>query len=101
MILLFLVQAAVAQPPARDTAVRDYMHCIRKTAIRLEPSGDSPQDIGKAATAFCMKAEEPLFRAHPNDASTLRETAIYYGAAQAVAARLCRKTKDCELNSVP
>lgn len=100
MLILFALAVAAA-PPDRDTATQSYMYCVRKMARRLEPSGDAPDDIGKAATAFCRRLEEPLFIATPSEANTLRETAIYYGAAQAVAARLCRKTKDCELNTVP
>ncbi len=99
MILLALA-LALAAPPDRDAQTRAYMNCVRTTAQRLEPSGDAPQEVARAATAFCQDFETPLFTAQPSTSMQLRETAIYYGAAQVVAARLCRKTKDCELNRI-
>jgi xanthine/CO dehydrogenase XdhC/CoxF family maturation factor len=90
-----------------DEAIRTYMLCVRRMALRLEPSGDPPEAVAAAATAQCMEAGLPAMnyviqaRERGISPAKLGDDARYYGAAQAVTARLCRKTGDCALNHVP
>ena len=92
---------AGAASPEQDAAVRDYMYCVRNNAGRLEPSGDAPNDIAKASVFLCQSEELAAFAPSPDSAKQLRETAIFYGASQAVIARLCRKIGDCVLAPLP
>ena len=90
-----------------DDLTKTYMLCVRRAAIQLEPSGDSPEDIGRAATWACANEEVAAVNAslkiqRPGYGPTdLRGSGIYVGAAQAVGARLCRQTKDCSYGHVP
>jgi hypothetical protein len=83
-MVFLLAVAIVAAPADRNAQTIAYMHCVRRMARRLEPSGDAPEDVAKAATVYCQKFEAPLFASNADDAKILRETAIYYGAAEAV-----------------
>jgi hypothetical protein len=86
---------------------KTYMLCVRRAAIQLEPSGDSPEDIGRAATWACANEEVAAVNAslqvqRPGYGPTdLRGSGLYVGAAQAVGARRCRKTKNCTYAHVP
>ena len=91
--------APVASSQSADV-VTAYMHCVRRNAERLEPAGDSPEDIARAAIFLCQSKEAAAFAASPSSAEELRAAAIFFGAGQAVVARLCRKTKDCGLAPV-
>lgn len=90
-----------------DSLVRDYLLCARRAAIRLEPAGDAPEDIARAATWVCANEEIAAVNAAlkvPRQGmgpSDLRGAAVYAAGAQAVGARLCRKTKDCAYAHVP
>ena len=99
LALVLLVQTAAAQTP--DDVVRTYMLCVRRNAELLEPSGDPPQDVARAAAFLCMREETAAFNAgyRPNAGprSSLRETALLYGAAQATVARACRVAQRCGL----
>jgi hypothetical protein len=103
ILSIILLLAIVPMTPAlaasteQDAVVQAYMLCVRKNAERLEPSGDSPQDIAKASIFLCSNEELAAFAPDPSSATQLRETAIFYGTGQAVVARLCRKAKDCGL----
>ncbi|MDX0426883.1 hypothetical protein [Sinorhizobium medicae] len=83
--------------------VRAFMHCVRGMAERLEPSDDTPSEVASAAIFMCSEEEVTAANAVLNDGESgitpnkLRETAEFYGAAQATIARLCRKTQDCGL----
>ena len=113
LALLFVWRCSLALPAhaadaaSAEDAVRDYMLCARRMAVRLEPSGETAEAIGRAATAYCSAegaaAANYAFQ-HPERGLTpvkLGDDARYFAEAQAVAARLCRKTGDCGLNSVP
>ena len=99
--------ALMAAAPS-DDVVKDYMLCVRRMAVRLEPSGESPTDIADAAKTFCPTARTAGLNSGRdlkggNGASTdeMERAASFYARAQVVAARLCRRTKDCALNHVP
>ena len=101
--LALTMQVAAAQTP--DDATRAYMLCVRRTAELLEPSGDPPQDVARAAVALCQREETIAFNAHggadTGALSSLRDTAIFYGAAQSTAARACRIAQRCGLAPLP
>lgn len=99
--------ALMAATPT-DDVVKDYMLCVRRMAVRLEPSGESPTDIADAAKAFCSTARTAALNSRRDlkggaGASTdeMESAASFYARAQVVAARLCRRTKDCALDHVP
>lgn len=101
---MFVAATLALAPAALDhtgTLTREYMLCVRTKAIRLEPSGDSPEDVAKAAVFACQREEATVFAVLPREATQLRDTAIFYGTGQAVAARLCRKTHDCSVATLP
>ena len=91
----------ISSASAEQNAGYDYMICVRTAAERLVPSGDAPQDVARAAVYLCSVEELAAFNLDPAKASQLRETALFYGAAQAVAARLCRLARDCGLAPLP
>ena len=97
--MLSLLVALAA--PAPDTDVRAFMLCARQAAVRLEPSEDAPEDVAAAAVFSCQQLEAKLLSDNPERAGDYRRTALFYARAQAVAARLCRKTKDCSVASLP
>ncbi len=101
IIAVAITAPAFAASHDKDSIVRAYMLCVRTTAERLEPSGDAPEDIAKASIFVCQSEEAKAFSADPAGAENLRDTAIFYGAGQAVIARLCRKTGDCGVAPVP
>ncbi|THK35663.1 hypothetical protein EHS39_23875 [Ensifer sp. MPMI2T] len=106
-ILAVLLMAFGKSPAAAgddtDEKVREFMHCVRGMAERLEPSDDAPTDVAMAAVFMCSDKEIAAANAVLNDRDSgitptkLRETAEFYGAAQTTIARLCRKTRDCGL----
>jgi hypothetical protein len=106
---LGLPSMAQAQEAGRERVnalVYDFMICVRRTAERLEPSGDAPKDVAEAAVFLCLPKETAAANAaiQAGDMQmmgSLRGTATFYGAGQVVAARLCRKTKDCGLAPLP
>ncbi len=99
--MILALALALATSQTDDDSVRDYMLCVRRAAVRLEPSEASPEDVAKAAVFSCQTAEARAFNMHLAQANQLRETAIFYGVGQAVAARLCRRTRDCDVVPLP
>ena len=93
--MLVLIALALSATPAEDQIVRNYMLCVRHAAVRLEPSEAPPEDVAKAAVFSCQAEETPALNIDVSQAMHLRETALFYGVGQAVAARLCRRTHDC------
>ena len=101
--MIGLVFALAAAAPS-DDIVRDYMLCVRRTAARLEPSGDSPTDIAEAAKVYCTPTRTAALNSAlkaGNSTAEIEAAADLYGRAQVVASRLCRKTKDCALAHIP
>ena len=102
-LVLLVVQTAAAQPP--DDAVGSYMLCVRRNAELLEPSGDPPQDVARAAAFLCMREETAAsnagYRANAGPRSAIRDTALFHGAAQATVARACRVAQRCGLAPLP
>ena len=107
-VAITLMAAAPADMPTNDEQVRAFVLCVRRMAVRLEPSGESPTDIADASKAFCQK-EETLALDSSRDLkggvaismSEMENGAAFFARAQVVAARLCRRTRDCALNQVP
>jgi hypothetical protein len=104
--LFATVDVAIAQT-AKDSAIEDYMLCVRRAAIRFEPSGESPESIAGAATWACSregtKAFNYLLRT-PNpglDPKGLQDTAKFVAIGQVVGVRLCKKTNDCDYGRMP
>lgn len=99
MIGLLALAAASVSNPSLDGAQRAYNICVRRTAVRLEPSGDSPEDIARAAQVLCSTERfAALNAAVAAGGSAIEDTeraAKFYAAAEVTIARLCRKTKDC------
>lgn len=102
--LALTLQSAAAQTP--DDATRAYMLCVRRNAEFLEPSGDPPQDVARAAVFVCHREELAAFNAvnrpagAPPDSNALhalRNSALFYGAGQATVARACRVAQRCGL----
>lgn len=96
MIALLMMLAAGS---SLDDAQRDYNVCVRKVAVRLEPSGDSPEDIARAAQVLCpserFAAINAVVKVEGSAVDDTERAAKFYAAAEATIARLCRKTKDC------
>ena len=94
LALVLLVQTAAAQTL-----------CVRRNAELLEPSGDPPQDVARAAAFLCMREETAAlnagYRASAGPRSALRDTALFHGAAQATVARACRVAQRCGLAPLP
>ncbi len=107
LAMALLIQTAAAQ--TRNDLVGSYMLCVRRNAELLEPSGDPPQDVARAAVFLCPREEGAAFNAtdrpgtRPDAFSMrdLRDTALYAGAAQATVARACRIAQRCGLAPVP
>lgn len=95
--IILLGAAAEGQAQSRDTLVRDYMFCVRRNAEVLEPSDDPPQDVARAAIFLCGREETAAINSKIDQATRLRETTIFYGAAQATIARACRRARRCGL----
>lgn len=99
---------ALASAPPNESPVEAYMHCVRRMAVRLEPSGDSPENVASAAKVYCtpsrtaaINSARDLKGSSDASVSEIESAADLYARAQAVVARLCRRTHDCELNHVP
>lgn len=99
--------ALMAAAPSEDV-VRDYMLCVRRMAVRLEPSGESPTDIADAAKAFCSNSRTAALNSSRDikggtatSIDEMENAATFNARAQVVADRLCRRTKDCALDHVP
>ena len=90
-----------------DEMIGEFITCVRRTAARMERSDDLPEDIAIAATVACQALEgavlNQLLRVKTKQPSPqeIRDAAILFARAQAVAARLCRKVGDCEILSLP
>src|SRR5947207_3689015 len=104
--LAIAVNPAAAQED-KETALRDYMVCVRRVAIRFEPSGESPQSIAEAATWACLsegvKAMNFLLHdANPGISPTgLVDSANQAAIGQVVGVRLCKNNHDCAYSTVP
>lgn len=104
--LLIAVTAATAEDD-KQTALRDYMICVRRAAIRFEPSGESPQSIAEAATWACLsegiKAINFLLHdANPGISPTgLVDSAKQAAIGQVVGVRLCKNNHDCTYSTAP
>ena len=99
--LALALPARAAAAPAPDDATRAYMTCVRRNAERLEPSGDPPQGVARAAVFLCQRDEMTAFNARGRPDANLRDTALFYGAGQATAARACRVAQRCGLAPLP
>jgi hypothetical protein len=99
LALTLLVHPATSQ--TSDDATRAYMLCVRRNAESLEPSGDPPQDVARAAVFLCGREEGVAFNFDISSAGRLRETALFYGAGQATVARACRIAKRCGFAPIP
>jgi hypothetical protein len=103
---LFATDMAIAQE-TKESAIHDYMLCVRRAAIRFEPSGESPESIAEAATWACLsegtKASNYLLRnLNPGlDPKGLQDSAKFVAIGQVVGVRLCKKTNDCDYGHVP
>jgi hypothetical protein len=99
--------AARGQDTAQSDAVRTYMTCVRSMSARIEPSEEPPEEVAKAAIFVCQREELAAINASLSSQvqgmspDKLRATAIYYGASQAVLARLCRRAGECKLAPPP
>lgn len=99
--------ALMAAAPT-DGVVKDYLLCVRRMAVRFEPSGESPTDIADAAKTYChpergaaINSGRDLKGGTGPSVDEMENAATDYARAQVVAARLCRRAKDCALNHVP
>jgi hypothetical protein len=98
---------ATAQESKEAAAEANYMLCVRRAAIRFEPSEESPQSIAEAATWACLGEEtkaDNLLLNDPRPGITpmgLHESAEFTAVGQVVGVRLCKKTKDCAYAHVP
>ena len=95
-----------AAKPETDAGIGAFNVCVRHTAMRLEPSGESPAAVADAAIYACQALEVAALNLIIKDQSAgmtaddLHRTALYYGSAAVVIARLCRKTQDCEMANI-
>src|SRR4051812_4889177 len=94
------LHAGMAAAQTTVTLTRDYMLCVRRNAEILELSEDPPQDVARAAVFVCSLDEAAAFSLDTGKAKSLRETALFYGAAQATVARACRRAAKCGLAPV-
>ena len=106
LAFIFATDMAIADE-TKDSAMKDYVLCVRRAAIRFEPSGESPQSIAEAATWACLsegaKASNYLIR-DPKaglDPKGLQDSAKLSAIGQVVGVRLCKKTNDCDYGHVP
>jgi recombinational DNA repair protein (RecF pathway) len=96
LALALAMQSAAAEAP--QDATYAYMFCVRRHAELLEPSGDPPQDVARAAVFLCLREEGLAFNSDGRSTPDhLRNTAIFYGAAQTTVARACRLAQRCGL----
>jgi hypothetical protein len=96
---LALDPAQAATDTPLEAAQRTYNVCVRRYATRLEPSGDSPSDIARAAKILCSDERFAALNAAAKAGGTAiddtERAAEFYAAGQVTISRLCRKTKDC------
>ncbi len=103
LLALAMPLPASATEPATNAAIGTFNFCVRRMAVRLEPSDANPEDIGKAAVTLCIDEEiaaDNMIIHDPAPGLTmdnLQTGAISLGITEAVVARLCRKARDCEL----
>ncbi len=99
MIGLLALAAASVANPSLEGAQRAYNVCARRMAVRLERSGDSPEDIARASQTLCSKerfaAINAALAAGGSAVEDTERAAKFYAAAEVTIARLCRKTQDC------
>lgn len=106
LTFLFATDIAIAQE-TKESVERDYMLCVRRAAIRFEPSGESPQSIAEAATWACLsegvKATNYLLHDPQPGISPigLVDSAKAAAVGQVVGVRLCKLTKDCAYAHTP
>lgn len=92
---------------ARDAVIRSDMLCVRRAAIRFEPSGETPQSIAEAAKWACSTerlAVSNYVIQHPSQlggALDMDVNETFVAVAQVVGVRLCKRTRDCAYASVP
>lgn len=107
LLPVLVLSASAAMPVPANAQVdvaganRAYFGCVRRAAEAIEPSGDAPMDVARAAVFYCAREETAAFRAMRGDESQLRESALFAGAAQTTFARLCRRASVCGLAPVP
>ena len=89
--------------PKQNALVEKAVLCMRRAAVRLEPSGESPQSITEAALWVCNAERTALanylFQHPPGFSNEANERGV--AVAQVVGVRLCKKTKDCFFATVP
>lgn len=106
-ILLVIFVASNAFADEQRDAEGAFMLCVRKAAIRFEPSGETPQSIAKAAVWACLDEEARattaiLNSANPGiDPKSLQLTAEMVAIGQVVGVRLCKANKDCAYANAP
>lgn len=96
------VVLALAAATPNDDVVQKYILCVGHTAMRMEPSGESPTDIADAAKFLC-KTERAAAVKSSRDAGgvsaefivEMESAASAYGRSSVVVKRLCLKAKDC------
>ena len=97
---------ARAADTAEEAAFREFMRCVGIMAVWLEPSGDAPEDIARAAVFACQQeeVEAAALVSDSSDATSagmtperIRQAGMSYGAGQAIVARMCRVTGHCGL----
>ena len=96
-LALLVLAVAPAAAQTRDQLTRSFMICVRQNAEVLEAAEDPPMDVARAAVFLCQREEGAAINADPANANRLRETALFYGAAQATIARACRRANRCGL----
>jgi len=95
--LALVLTAAPVAAQSRDQLTGDYMLCVRQNAELLEVADDPPADVARAAVFLCQREELAAMNADLANATRLRETALFFGAAQATIARACRRANRCGL----
>ena len=105
MIILVIAAGVATMPPASETLLT-YNLCVRHAAAKLEPSEEAPDVIAEAAKAFCTAERVAAlntsrdFKGSAGSGASIEEierAATFYGKAQVVASRTCRKGGDCTL----
>ena len=105
LCLAFSSSPLLAENPpgrdARDTIVGTAMLCVRRAAIRFEPSGETPQSIADAAMWACSSERIALGNydiQHPSlvaGAVDMESNYRFVAVAQVVGVRLCKRSRDC------
>lgn len=91
----------------RDAVIGTAILCIRRAAVRFEPSGETPQSIAEAAIWACSSERVAVANydiQHPGPAAgfvDIDSTGKFLAIAQVVGVRLCKRTRDCAYSSVP